>query len=201
MTAYRSGSEAMTGACRPRTATLVCAAIVAVAIQLLGAAAAAGDGAERFGPLAALIGCWQGTSTKPDGSAPGLVEQTYEYVLGGKFIRAESVAMFPPEVAGTHYEIHRDVGFISLAGDEERYIWRGFFSEGFVTREAIAIEEDGRVIVIESVEIENGPAGMRTRQTLTLESATEMVDRFEIAMPGMDFRIYNTITLRRAEEF
>ena len=154
---------------------------------------------ERFAPFAQLLGRWQGYTEKPDGSAPGLLERTYAPALHGKFIRVESVVMFPPEVAGTYYEIHRDIEFISYDVAAERYLLRGFYVEGFVTREAITIVESPPSLVFESEAIENGPEGMRTRHTLTLEGEDRLIDRFEIAMPGLGFKTYQTAHLRRLE--
>ncbi len=152
---------------------------------------------ERFAPFTPLLGQWQGYTEKPDGSAPGLLERTYAQALSGKFIRVESVAMFPPAVADTYFEIHRDVEFISFDASAERFLRRGFYAEGFVTRESVTIIETPPSLVFESEEIENGPEGMRTRHTLTLEGDDRLVDRFEIAMPGLGFKTYQTAHLRR----
>ena len=77
---------------------------------------------------------------------------------------------------------------------------RGFFTEGFATRESVSLAGDGRQIIIESDQIENGPDGMSIRRTLTFEGEDELVDLFEISMPGIGYRTYRTVHLRRVAE-
>lgn len=171
--------------------------LVLMIVGLTGSTVAGPIEAERFGPLDALIGRWRGHTERPDGSPPGLVERTYAYVLGGLFVRAESIVTFPPEIPDAHQDVRYEQQWISFDVEGDRFVARGFFSEGFATLETITIESAPLRIVIESESIENGPSGMRTRHTLTLDGEDRLTDVFEIAMPGIGYRTYHTAHLQR----
>ena len=160
-------------------------------------AAVATAGRERFGTLARFAGTWQGTSELPDGSAPGLVELTCTYTLGGKFLRIEAITMFPPAVAGTDYDLERSVQWISFDETQQRFVARTFFGQGFVTRATVRLEDEGRTVGVESEAIANGAVGLRTRRTRGSEDRDRLVPRFEIEMPGAGWRTFHTDQLRR----
>ena len=56
---------------------------------------------------------------------------------------------------------------------------------------------DDRTIVFVSEAIENIPAGYRARETYTILSRDEFIERFEIAEPGKDFELYSQAHLKR----
>ena len=189
------------GSAERRTATGAAAALLGMTLLLLVSTTASIADAplagERFQPLARLIGTWQGATVKPDGSAPGVVEKSARYVLGGQFMEIETHIAFPPEMATTFVDVRHEFMFVSYDASKDRFVARSFFTEGFVIEEAVVVRGNG--IVFESRVIENAPEGMRTRTTLSWNQQDELEQLVEIEMPGIGFKTYQTMTLRRVQ--
>ena len=152
----------------------------ALAIALVLAAA------PDLGPLARLIGVWQGTAQGEPGR--GTVRREYRLALEGRFIEVKNTSTYEREV-------HHDRGFISFDQARGLFVYRQFHGEGFVNTYAGA-PDPGRVVMT-SEAIENIAPGWRARETWTFPSADEFVEVFELAPPGKDFAVYTRSHLRR----
>ncbi len=152
-------------------------------------------GAGRFGPIAWLEGEWQGYGEFPDRT--NYIRTTFDYDLGGMYLVERNVAMFPPEELSTEYEIHQDFSVYYRDSATGGFVAKSFYIEGFVTSSTVEVLEDGDVIVIESVSLENGPPGMRSRSTFSRETEDRFSLTFEIATPGKDYSLYEEITMSR----
>ena len=54
-------------------------------------------------------------------------------------------------------------------------------------------------MVFEATQVENGPPGMRARETLVLDAVDDLESTFELAMPGGSFEPYTHERLRRTD--
>ena len=76
-------------------------------------------------------------------------------------------------------------------------MFRQFHTEGFVNTHVQQPSSDEKKIVFVTESIENIPPGYRARETYTILSHDEFVERFEIAEPGKDFALYSEAHLKR----
>jgi len=185
---------------RGRRRWWVATILLAVLIGVVGAAR--GDElaeGERFGALSRLIGRWEGTAEKPDGTTPGVVEAVYAYTLDGTFLRAETLIAFPSETPDRNVDLRRELVYVSYDVPGGRYRARAFASQGFVGLESVVLQEGGFVRTSES--IENGPDGMQTRITTRFDNEDELTEVVEVAMPGLGFQLYQTRRLRRVADY
>jgi len=140
-----------------------------------------------LGPFECLLGTWEGEC---DGmSGRGKQTSTYELILDGKFLQVKNEAVFPPSEKKPIGETHRDIGFFSCDKARNRYVYRCFFNEGFVTQYTVSVlDGPPLVFTLESESIENGRPGMRAREVYKLVGQDEMTSVFELAFPGKDFQ-------------
>lgn len=97
--------------------------------------------------------------------------------------------------AGSEPEVHEDVSLISYDRAAERFLMHVFYVEGFVA-EHVGERVDDDTWMFTAATVQNGPAGMRSRETL-VHRGDELLSRFELAMAGKDFAVYTRETLRR----
>lgn len=145
-----------------------------------------------------LVGRWEGRA----GGRPGIGRQVREYklILNGRFIMGTNETLWEPTADEPAGEVHEDLTMIGLDGGASQLVMRAFYSEGFVNEyRCVESTNDGRRLVFESDRTENGPPGMRARETLSLIEADELESTFEIAMPGADFALYTHESLRRTD--
>ncbi len=164
-------------------------ALMILALMATPFAAIAGG----FEDLAWLEGEWQGFAVAGERSNVTHVE--YRYEQAGRYLVERTVAMFPPGEPSTEFETHQDMTVYYEIGGEVRA--KGFFVEGFVQSSRVSV--DGLTVVIESLEIEGGPPGMRTR--MTYERAADSEDaysgRFEIDWGDGELKCYHTYEFKR----
>jgi hypothetical protein len=152
-------------------------------------------GAGRFGPLGWLIGEWKGYGKFEDRVT--YIRKHFAYELAGHFLVERTVDMFPPKEPSTEFELHQDFTVYSRENDTGRLRARGFFVESYVTRADVEASEDGSRIVVEALEIENGPPGMRYRFTITRVNDDRFTALFELAMPGREYRPLEQLEMAR----
>ncbi len=151
---------------------------------------------ERFAAIDWLIGEWQGYG-QFGGGTPNYIHKRYSYEMGGMYILGRTLSMFPPEEVSTDYEIHQDLVIFYRLSESDEYRARAFYVESYVTSEKVTVSEDGTQIVMETEQIENAPAGLRTRMTWTRLPEDRMELHFEIAMPGGEYSTAERIQLKR----
>lgn len=148
---------------------------------------------EDLRPLEWLLGTWEGTASGEPGT--GAQTRTYELVLRGTVIMGTNRTAWSPTSAHPDGELHEDLSFISYDRAARRFVMHVFYVERFVA-EYLGTQTDGDTWVFTADRVQNGPAAMRSRETLT-RSGDELRPRFELAMGGAGFAVYTTETLRR----
>ena len=139
-----------------------------------------------------MIGEWRGTSSGEPGD--GKVERTCSKVLKDRFIECRTTTTYPAQKANPKGEIHVDRAFYSYDKSSKKLRLRQFHGEGFVNTYA-----EAESLAFVTVEIENIPAGWRARETYEHSSRDSWSERFELAEPGGDFKLYSATTLKRVE--
>lgn len=176
-------------------------ALGAVVIWLLTAtlapAQSPSDRSDSFGPLAFLVGKWEGTSDGRPGA--GTVRREYERVLGDRFIRVRNRSDYPAQERNPKGEVHEDEGYLSYDRGRKRLVLRQFHVEGFVNQ---YVQDDvspsGRVSFTTEA-IENIPAGWRARETYVIQGPDAFEEIFELAEAGKPFEMYSRSRLRRVK--
>jgi hypothetical protein len=135
-----------------------------------------------------LLGEWRGSSRGEPGD--GTVQRVCAKALNDRFIECTTRTTYPPQPANKKGETHVDRAFFSYDKATKRLRLRQFHGEGFVNTYA---ETDA--LTFETTEIENIPAGWRARETYE-RSSDGWSERFELAAPGGDFKLYSASTLR-----
>jgi hypothetical protein len=152
--------------------------------------------ADVWAPLRSLLGNWEGEASGHPGK--GRQERRYELILRGRFLMGTNKTLWEPTGGNPEGEVHEDITLFSFDRRANRFHMRAFYVEGFFSDyEGREIADDGTRFVFVAEAVENGPIGMRARETLRLRGADRLSSTFEIAMPGKDFAIYTEETLRR----
>lgn len=167
---------------------------LALAIALMGATlASAQTSATGLARLDFILGEWQGTSRGEPGE--GTVERVCSKVLNDRFIECRTTVTYAAQTANPKGEVHVDRAFFSYDKSSKKLRLRQFHGEGFVNT---YIEGDPLSFV--TGEIENIPAGWRARETYEHSSPDSWSERFELAQPGKDFKLYSASTLQRVKK-
>jgi hypothetical protein len=150
---------------------------------------------DNLAPLARLVGQWAGTTEGQPGK--GIVERSYERVLGSRFIQLRNRSTYPPQEKNVKGEVHEDVGFFSFDSARKRIVLRQFHVEGFVNQFVLDPSAAGDRLVFTTEAIENIPPGWRARETYILTGNDALEEIFELAEPGKDFAVYSRNRLAR----
>jgi hypothetical protein len=177
------------------TARLIAA--MATALWVAGVGAQEPPKRDPWAAIRPFEGRWAGTATGEPGN--GTSERTYRFILNGRFLQAETTAVYPPQEKNPKGETHRDIGYFSVDRARGLLVLRQFHVEGFVNTyaEDLAAGIDGLRMVSET--IENIPPGFRARETYRFTGADEVIETFEIAEPGQDFAVYSETRLKRVK--
>lgn len=149
-------------------------------------------------PLRYFVGQWRGTSSGEPGN--GTAERKYEFALRGRYLRVSNKSVYPPQEKNKNGETHEDAGYFSYDKARKTFMLRQFHVEGFVNTYAQQVGPDLKQLVFVSEAIENIPAGWRARETYSIISEDEFVERFDLAEPGKDFQTYVESRFRRVRE-
>jgi len=145
-------------------------------------------------PVRFLVGTWEGEVSGQPGT--GKSEREYRFALKGKFLEIRNKSVYPAQPKNPKGETHEDWGMISYNRATKKFVLRQFHVEGFVNQFVGEVRADKSVQFV-SESIENIPAGYRARETYTIISANEFVERFEMADPGKDFEVYSETRFKR----
>ena len=152
----------------------------------------------KLSALQFFVGHWQGTVHGEPGS--GTVERDYELVMNETFIRVRNKSVYPPQEKNPKGETHEDFGLFSYDGNRKKHVLRQFHVEGFVNQYVEdAIAPDGKKMVFVTEAIENTPAGWRARETYQVLNDNEFTERFELAAPREEFKLYSETAFKRAK--
>src|SRR5687767_10132478 len=139
-----------------------------------------------------MVGEWRGTSRGQPGE--GKVERVCFKVLNDRFIECRTTVTYPAQPANPKGELHVERAFYSYDKRSKKLRLRQFHGEGFVNT---YVEAEALSFV--TVEIENIPAGWRARETYEHSSPDSWSERFELAEPGKDFKLYSATALQRVK--
>ena len=145
-----------------------------------------------------LLGRWQGTAS----GRPGTGTQVREYrpILGGAFILATNKTTWQSAAGQLQGALHEDMSVLSFDRAAGQLVMRSFYNEGFVhDYRCIDAAPDGNRFVFEAAGVENGPPGMRARDTLVFAVDGGLEASFELAMPGEGYETYTAERLTRSD--
>jgi THAP4-like, heme-binding beta-barrel domain len=152
---------------------------------------------DPFGPIAALLGRWEGTSEGQPGKAQ--VQREYRRVLNSRFIHARNRSEYAPQDKNPKGEIHEDEGWFSFDRARKRLVLRQFHVEGFVNQYVQDADASDSNLVFTTEAIENIPAGWRARETYIVHGPDEFEEIFELAEAGKPFEVYSRARLKRVK--
>lgn len=157
----------------------------------------------EWGPLARLIGSWEGRGTGRWGESSVRIE--HEPVLEGYFLQGRIHSVYEPQEKNPEGEVHENWDLYSYDRDRGRWVMRQFHTEGFVNTYVLdeAASRDDRLVFV-TEHIENIAtligAGWRARQTLHFLNDDEYVEIFDLAGPGQEFQTYIETRFRRSSD-
>jgi hypothetical protein len=143
-----------------------------------------------------LLGTWEGPAT----GRPGIGRQVREYksVLQGRFILGTDETRWEPTPEQPDGFIHEGLAVLGRDRAAGQLVIRSFHGEGFVHEyRCVEAAPDGSRMVFEADQVENGPSGMRARETLMFDGPDDLESTFELAMPDGTFEPYTHERLRR----
>lgn len=147
--------------------------------------------ADVWQPLRFLEGTWQGRGEGMSGQST--VTQEYEFVLGGKFLRMQTKAIFEPQEKNPDGEIHEDFAMFSYDKLRRTFVVRAFYVEGFVNTYVLSeTSEDGKTFAFETESVENAPPGTRAKLIFKQVADGELEESFFVAFPGKEFGCFST---------
>lgn len=80
----------------------------------------------------------------------------------------------------------------------KKIVFRQFHVEGFIIQYILDdISVDGKTLVFNSEQIENGPPGLKAKLTFKFIDNNTIEESFHLAFPGQDFSCYITNFLKR----
>jgi hypothetical protein len=150
---------------------------------------------DRFAAVRFLVGTWRGDQAGKPGR--GTVARTYAFVLNDRFLHETNTSTYPPQDTNKAGEVHHHTSMIGYDSARNLLVFRQFHGEGFVNTYVQQPTSDEKAIVFVTEAIENIPSGYRARETYTVLSRDEFIERFEIAEPGKEFELYSEARLKR----
>ncbi len=143
-----------------------------------------------------LEGTWQGNGDGMSGHSD--VTQKYEFVLGGKFIRMTTKAVFEPQDKNSKGEVHEDLAMFSYDSGRKMFVLRAFYVEGFVNTYVLDdISEDGKTLTFNTEHVENGPPGTTARLVFEQTGDNEIEQSFFVAFPGSELSCFSKNLLKK----
>ena len=152
---------------------------------------------DPLGPLAFIVGRWEGTSDGQPGKAK--VQREYRRALGSRFIHGRNRSEYPAQEKNPKGEIHEDEGWFSFDRARKRIVLRQFHVEGFVNQYVQEADSSATTLVFTTEAIENIPPGWRARETYIVHGPDEFEEVFELAQTGKPFELYSRARLKRVK--
>jgi hypothetical protein len=152
---------------------------------------------DQWEALQRLLGRWRGTASGRPGT--GTQEREYRSILGGAFILGTNKTTWqgagePPAAP------HEDKSVLSFDRGAGRPVMRSFYVEGFVhDYRCVDAAPDGSRFVFEAGVVENGPPGMRARDTLVFAADGALEATFELARAGQGYETYTVERLTHSD--
>jgi len=154
--------------------------------------------ADVWAPFRFFVGAWQGQGEGKTGASKG--KQSYQFVLGGKFLQVKNEARFEPQEKGKPGQVHEDLGLISYDQARECYVFRQFHVEGFVNQYICKkVLDEGKTFIFVSEQAENLPPATKARLTYMVVNPNEFQMTFDLATPGKDYECYQSGVMKRVK--
>ncbi len=147
--------------------------------------------------LKVLAGEWRGEAQGESGQ--GTARRTYEFVLNGRYLYERNVTTYPPQEKNPKGEVHEHWTIFSYDRARKMLVMRQFHQEGFVNQYAMPAAGKEDSFVVESEAFENVPAGWKARERYEVISRDEIIETFEISLPGQPFATYSRTQLKRVK--
>jgi hypothetical protein len=152
--------------------------------------------ADPWAPIRPLLGRWEGAEIGREDASH--IEREYELIMGGRFIRTSTLAVFEAAGPDTGSEVHRDIGLFSYDPDRDMLLLREFMSEGSVVTYVLErATADSLILVSERSE---GAAGFRARLRYSLVDVDVHVEALDLAPPGKGFFTCHRMKMTRLSE-
>lgn len=133
-----------------------------------------------------FVGTWTGVGEGQSGTSK--LERTYQYILGDNFVLMKNRAVFEPNEKNPEGEIHEDLGVYSFDKTRETIVFRQYHVEGFYNQYILdSTGAEGKVLVLTTEAIENGPPGLRAQITLEILGDNEFKECFALAFGEKEF--------------
>jgi hypothetical protein len=139
-----------------------------------------------------LLGTWTGTGTEPGRTAT--VTQTWERVLGDRFLRLTTCAVWTDQ-SGVE-EVRENVGYLSYDNGRDSFVFRQFFSLGYVAAYDVLVKQGGDLIDFGPRAAESA-GGISAQMTITFIGDDTYEQVIQLADRGEDFATIQTLTMRR----
>ena len=151
---------------------------------------------DQWAAVQRLLGRWEGTATGKPGS--GSQVRQYELVLRGKFLMGTTKSLWLPTDEDPEGEAHEDLCMISYDASAKQAVMRSFFVEGFACDyRCVELSADRKQLVFLADAVENGPNGLRARETFIFLTDDELESRFDLASETKEFTSYTVERLHR----
>jgi len=154
------------------------------------------EGDALWAAIQRLVGRWEGTAS----GSPGTGSQVREYqrILRGRFVMGTNKTRWQPTKTEPDGEVHEDLSLLSFDRAGGQLVMRAFFVEGFACEyRCVEAEPDAGRFVFVAERVENGPPGLRARETFVLDG-DRLESRFDLASGEGEFRSYTVEHLVRA---
>ena len=155
-------------------------------------AVASGAQAMSWSDFDGLVGKWSGTGTESGYTLD--VTQTWERIYDGKFLRLTTHMVATAE-DGTQ-EVRENVGYLSFDNDRLSFVFRQFFSPGYVAAFDVLVKDDGKLIDFGVREAESA-GGILARMTIRFTGDDAYEQEIELAFPRRDFERRQSLKMTR----
>ena len=140
-------------------------------------------------PFKYFVGSWKGHETGKAGIGKG--ERTYEFIMKGKYLHCKNKSVFDPQEKNPKGEVHEDWTFLSYDKIRGKFVLREFHIETFVNQYLLdSLSTDNKTMIFITESIENLPPGFRARLSFFIKNENEFSEKFEIAAPEKEFKLY-----------
>jgi hypothetical protein len=143
-----------------------------------------------------FIGKWKGEENGMRGYGVG--NREYKLILNDQYLHVANTSIYQPQTKNPEGEIHEDWTIFSYDRYSNNYMIRQLNSEDFVNQFALdTTASDASFFQFNSVNIENLPSGFRARLSYTIENINQFREKYELAAPGGEYKVFLENVWRR----
>lgn len=140
-------------------------------------------------PLKYFVGSWEGQGTGKWGISTA--EKVNEFIMNGQYLFTKHKSVYKPQEKNPKGEVFEQWAFYSYDKNREKFVFRAFNIEGFVSQYLLdSLSTDGTTFIFVTESSENLPVGFRARLTYSIINDDEYKETFELGFPGKELEIY-----------